>query len=869
MTGDSDEIDLGADVEFTAGQTITFWVRLYQIGSSGSNIFPGVAANSTGGSFDSYLSFRRADGTNAALTSGEVSVNVRGEDDGGSGFISDAFTYDLDTNPAIPVAIVFEDDDSFTVHVNGAEAGGDSGSFIKATLGVLGAGYGGASNGGRGGKDLDNVRRYDAALTRSQLDDVEAGKSISATLLNEWRFDEGEGTTAEDTAGSNDGTISGASYLEGFAADATDTDLYDVRPLRDAFQRFASGATLPVLDADGTKIDAYPYGQRVEVQFTEDGGSTWTTRQAGVALDAERTNRDGLPSVEVPIVAYNHFLTRDSIEKDYSSTTKTDILNDVITTFTPINWVAGNVDVQDDTAIDLSVRGERPDEVIARIASASGEEDWGVNDDFEFFFRQQDTNRAAEVTDDDVIDFDLPREGRRAINEFSVYYGSDLSNVWTDEDREVQQQLKDQLDAPRRVVISDADSFPEVSTEAEAKKIAERRLGTQKVVQTGTIVTPLGFFDTEPGDVFELTLGDAGIDGEDFRVAQIEYNWIKGTEERVIAENTGADIDELLIALSDSLHNDRMRDADPNATEVRALRLDSGVTLSLTATLTTKEPNSGAFIVGQSEVGEGSGDTVGGGISASSTVTIESKRLTVGMLNLIRDQWQDGNSAFVDLTHLAVGTDDTGATRADDSLEAETARVAVDKFGAGNAAEKFEFVAEIPPGGALADGSDLRELSIADAASAGTHYLRLTFDDVDITSTRRLKVHLEVEIDVDTDEQGVITSTGQERMRDLLIGESNHEPSDMVWGTGTTAASESDTSLGSKSHEDTIDSTEDGSPGLARIIERVTAGDADTTNFSEVGLENAADELLQRIVWEAYGEDLVVEGILGMQATNA
>lgn len=669
------------------------------------------------------------------------------------------------------------------------------------------------------------------------------------------------------------------------ATGATDTDLYDVKPVRHSVNRFDSGAVLSFLDTDGTKIDDYEFGQRVDVQITQNGdadlgygesygesygtGVEWTAFFSAITLTPKQTTNDGIPSVEVEALGYTHLLTRDNINKDYSSQAKSAILKDVIESFTSVRWNASNVDVQNDSTVDLSVRGETPDEVIARIASLSANEEFFVNSDLEFVFRSRDVNRAPPITDADVIDYDLPTEGKREVNQYSVFYTSNLSESWTEEDRQGQQDFKDKLDAPRRGIISDSDSYPEVSTEAEAKEIAKRRLGNQSILQTGTVTVPLGRFDTEPGDVLSLTISDAGIEDTDFRVAQKDTEWANGTVQLTIAENTAGDIEELLVALSDSLSNARMRDADPNANEVKSLPLTSSVTLSLTAALTTKTQGSG-FVLGQSQLGQGTNDQLGGSVSATSSVTVESKKATTALLNLLRDLWQDDNSAFTDLTHAAVGTGDSTATHADSSLEAEAERVELEKFGAGNAAEKFEFTATVPAGGVVADGSDLAEFSIADAASGGNHYARVTFADTTIDADTRLKIHLEIEVDSSpSDGQGVVVSKGQERIRDLVIGESNHRATDMVWGEGTATATESDTSLGSKQHEDTIDSRADGPPGVARIIERVLAGDADTTDFSEVGLENAADELLQRIVFEPYGSDEVVEGDIGIEVTNA
>lgn len=651
-----------------------------------------------------------------------------------------------------------------------------------------------------------------------------------------------------------------------------DGDLFDVDPLRDAFGRFASGCTARFIDSDGTKVDDYPYGQRVEIEQTTDGGANWTRRFAGFVSDSTRTTRDGLTQAKVDLVAYDHLLRRRKVYKDYSSTTVSSILNDLITNFTSVTWNASNVNVQNDNSIDLALRGKRVDEAIDELAAESADENWGVNRDLEFFFEQQDTNRANPIGDADVITHDLPDEGKRAINRFKLFYDSNSDGTASSfvevEDREAQQDLKNKLNAPRRVVISDSDTFLEISTEAEAERVARQHLDERSVIQTGTITLPLGRFNTESGDVFSLTISDANISEKDFRVAEIDYNWQAGTTSLTIAENRGANIDDLLVNLSDSLSNVRARDASTAASGTRYLDFQNGVTMSLSATVTTRTFGDG-FTLGQSQLGQGTSDQLGGQISSTGSVSVDTKKVTRSLLNMARDVWQDGNSAFTDNTHIGVGDDDTAATISDNSLQSQIARRSLDKFGAGSNAEDFEWVGEVGPGGNIADANDIEEFMFFDAATGNNGYARLTMPATAVDASTKVTFHVVATIDVDTSEQGVVTSKGQERLRDLLVGESNHEPTDMVYGTGTTDAAESDTSLGSKKHEDTIDKTSDGSTGITDIIERITSGDADTTNISELGYENSSNELLARITFEAIPNDVVLESNYKFKASNA
>jgi len=374
------------------------------------------------------------------------------------------------------------------------------------------------------------------------------------------------------------------------ATGEVDGDLYDVAPLRDAFERFASGVTLKFIDEDGTKQSEYPYGRRVEVQYNTDaeGGGTWQTLGAFLTLEPSTTTNDGFPMVEVDGVGYTHLLTRDNPVTDYTDTAKSAILEDLITTFTPVRWDSAKVELVDDSAIDASIRGETPAEIISQIVSQSANEEWFVDRSLTFVVRPQDVESAPAVADTQIIDHDLPEKGARSINKMTIYYGANEDQAWVEEDREAQKELQEELDAPRPVEVADSDSFPEITTESEAKAKARKRLGDQSVIQTGTITTPLGFFGTAAGDVFTLSLDDAGIDSEDFRVAQHDYEWSKGTATRTIAENTGGNVDELLVSLSESLTNERLKSADPDAAVTNALRIGTLAEANLSLTVQTK-----------------------------------------------------------------------------------------------------------------------------------------------------------------------------------------------------------------------------------------------------------------------------------------
>lgn len=648
-----------------------------------------------------------------------------------------------------------------------------------------------------------------------------------------------------------------------------DTALVDVQ-LLETFNRTASAATLTFTDADGTKLDDYPFGQRVQIQHSTDGGNNWTTRLEGFAADRNRTSELDFPALEVDVLAYNHLLRRRHVFKTYSSSTVSTILQDLIETFTGVTWNASNVTVTNDKTISREFKGERVDEAIAYLSSISADEEWFVNDSLEFVFQEQDTSTAAGIGDTDVIRHDFPTRATVGINRYELFYntGGSEDRIIV-EDLPAQEDLKDKLNAARAVEISETDTLPEITDRDRAEEIARQRLDAQSEVQTGTVTVPLGRFGTEVGDVLNLTVSDAGITNEDFRVAAIEYRWQEGETVLTLAENTDF-VDDILVALSDSLDNVRARDADTTVTATQFLDVISGVTVTLSVTARQDTVSSGTFIVGegQSEVGHNR-DTPGQFRASVTRQTINTKKATKAFLNLVRDLWQDGNSAFIDLTHMAIGTGTTDATVGDTALGTEGLRDGIGKFGEGSAVEKIEFhSARFTAGGSL-NGSDLTESGVFDAASSGNMYLRTTFDALTHGTDTIEFVDIEAEIDNDGDLQGALVNKGQERLADLVLGESNHEPANMLYGTGTTAAAVTDTSLGSQQHSDAIDSTADRSTGVTDIKEETTAGEANTTNWSEIGYENSSNELLARTTFPALSSDVTLVANYRFQASNA
>lgn len=651
------------------------------------------------------------------------------------------------------------------------------------------------------------------------------------------------------------------------ADSTTDSELYDLY-LKEAFGQYSDSATCYFRNIGGNKMDEYPRGTRVEIEISEDGGSNWEREWAGAVQDTAPNKMNGVPTAEVSLVGYDHFLRRREVYKTYTSQTVSSILEDLITQFTAVNWVPGNVSVQNDNTITQEFKGETVDSCIDLLASESANEEYGVNDDFEFFFRQQSISSAPQLTEADVVDYDLPEKGKEAINQYTLYYGSSGSeSSVTVEDRAAQLELKDKLDSPRRVVLADSDTKTEVSSEAEARRIAEKRMDDNSALQTGTIQT-FGRFGTNPGDIFPFSHSEAGFEGQQFRVAQKEFEYLKDKVTLKVAENVGDGNEDLLVSLVDQMNNVRARGADPSATGTRFLEFPTGIQLETGGDLLVEVQGEGSFVLGQSQLGEGSDDRLGGSGTRRDDLGNLRGVVTTAGIRQFRDTWQ--GEAATDVTHIGLGHSSSGISESDNSLTNPVDRASLDTLGV-SGSDSILLDKTLQGDDPIFDGDAIEEIGFFDSSSGGNMYAGFWFDPVSLDSGENLIISATITLSTHPDHFGVATDTGKERARDLWIGETGHEPTDMVYGTGTTTASDSDTSLGNKVHEDTLDSQTDKSPGEQHILERIAAGEANGNNIAEVGMENSSDELLSRLVFEPYSKtsDAALETTLQWVFANA
>lgn len=699
-----------------------------------------------------------------------------------------------------------------------------------------------------------------------------------------------------------------------------DGDLIDVTPATDSINRFATGATLVFDDPDGDKLADYPRGQRIDLEVSTDGGSTFNRRFAGSAQDRTEASDGGADRLDVEMVGNDHFLRLRTVQESFSSTKLSSILETVVKDYTPIDWDSGNsVTVQNDKTVSWDVNGQKADRVIDRVAAASADEDYGVDDRLNFFFEQQETVRAgSDILDGDWFDYNLPEKGSEGINRVDLFYGpSGSRDRVVVEDRAEQRDLADKLGVSGNVVIAKEVTFERISDDDHAEATARSILAEQSAVRTGTVTT-YGRFDMDPGDVFRLQISEKGID-TDFRVAQIEYNWSDNTTVVTVAEAVG-DVEDLLVQLADDVRKVDLRAADFSAAFTRFLDLRSGVTLETVPGFTEIQLDADAFEFGldpgtSSAFGFGNSDALGfrqesvdfngivldtypdarlifglgggsssqsalgfgagssselglSGLKSSTNVSLNSEAVTTAYLNACRDLWQ-GESAAPGISHFAVGTGTESAVSTDTDLGSEAHRDTGTEDE--QAVKTAEYQGRMTPAGTATNGG-LTEFGFFDAASGGTMYLSGTTDSFDPSRRDLIRARVTVTVADDSELFGVITDTGQEDLIDWLLGTTPDAADTMLFGTGTTDPATGDTSLGNQVHTESIATLEDRSRGITGIIaDTIGTGEANNNDLSEVGYENTADQFLAHAVFEAFSKssDFDVDTDYRFRARNA
>lgn len=357
-------------------------------------------------------------------------------------------------------------------------------------------------------------------------------------------------------------------------ANVTETNLVDVL-VRDTFNRFAKEAQCVIDDFDGSRRALYPELTPVLFRCKLDTDGGFSDRWGGYVSNPRQEGNQLI----LDCLSHDGWLRRRQVFLTFTGVLISSILNTLITTLTPLNWVPAQVTVVNDAIITRTWRGESLDVVIQELAGLSAGEEFGADDSANFFFRQPSvTNAPYGFPDGSYADTDFDKNSSREINRVTLYYGTSPSTgAVTVQDLARQSALQALLGSPQPVVSEFTTTYPEITTEASAKAKATGLLGQNVTIVRGSITT-WEALQHRPGQVMSVVVNEKAINGS-YRLAAIEYRWKEDKTVIKMAENRQGVVD-VLIALSGEVTRIDNRAADVNAAIVDFVEIEADINMS-------------------------------------------------------------------------------------------------------------------------------------------------------------------------------------------------------------------------------------------------------------------------------------------------
>lgn len=523
-------------------------------------------------------------------------------------------------------------------------------------------------------------------------------------------------------------------------------NLFDLSVV-DTANPFGSYAVAYIDDPEGTRFDVYSRGTRVEFRYRDDSGN-YQTRFVGFVVERRTTEEQGTDTLEVECYTFDQFLRRGTVSVDTSGKTISTVLEQIINRDTPADYVAGNIEVGEDVELTRNYRGENVENALRSLANKSVNEEFGVNDSIEFYWRPSESSNAPkDLGDPDIFAYDIPERGKRAINEVTVFYDGGEKSVTVD-NGEDKAQLQSNIGSSDPVTFSEEIHRDSITNLSDAQDAGERYLENREPLLTGTVTT-FGLYAARPGDVINIQYTQRGLDTE-FRIAELEYLWGRAETRLTIVEKRGQQ-DDLLVNLSDSVKRLGERGTNRDGESNRVTSTDVGVLVDSALDVD--------------------------GVGESSSRVVNTGR------NKLQDAW--AGDGPVQVTELAVGDDASAPKRSQDSLGNELERVSVTESlpDAYTAEYSADFSTE-----------NIREVGLFDFG--GDMIARATIPDSSLSSP--VTVAYTFTTDNDPDRGGVVTNAGQTAVRDSLADNNPSTPVDYAYGDDGTTPTESDTALGNE-----------------------------------------------------------------------
>lgn len=385
--------------------------------------------------------------------------------------------------------------------------------------------------------------------------------------------------------------------------------------ITDTFSRFSRSAKVVLYDPDGSLALQYPRSTPLQIWGAESGGPS--ALRFGGYVSAVKTE-DSQTALE--LLSFDAWLRGRTVYRQYSAgQTPEEILQDLVTTLTPLTWDASRVSLAKNDPLNARAwKGQKLDEVIGELLT--GGEEFGATDEGVFFVRLPNSSRSPrDFGEGEWSDADFDEDGKSEVNKVTIYWGSgDSTGIVSVQDSASQLALQAALGAAVPVVIEQVETYTEISSEAEARAKAQSILDDSEVIQTGSLKT-WGGLAIRPGDVTHVAVEDQQVDG-DFRVAAIEYDLSSDETTITLAEN-GEGVVDVLVELSDKVSRIGAANADTDAALVEYIAAKETIEIIEIVKVYTRAVPETMFTLGVNRGKLGAGSTIGDSRGAKTEVT--------------------------------------------------------------------------------------------------------------------------------------------------------------------------------------------------------------------------------------------------------
>lgn len=569
------------------------------------------------------------------------------------------------------------------------------------------------------------------------------------------------------------------------------TELNDVEG-SSTINPFGDRYVLEFLDSEGEKFNAIRTNQPVEISAREPTLSA--EQKGGLALDIEldatfepigkrfigeyetqfqgyivedrELQEDTRDKLEVFVYSFDQLIRNERVSNSQSGNTIFQALKNIIENDTPVTWNPANVSVADNRGISRSLQGLTVEDALAILARKSENEEYGVNDDREFFFRRREESAGErDITDADVVNWDIPERAKETKNEITVWYNNGNDRITISLGNE-QIEVQDSLDTESPVPFPDEINRPEITDRQEALATGRKFLREREATLTGevTVVGDFDYLNNEIGDTINVTITPRGIDDE-FVIVSKDVSYLRDTVSFGIVEKRG-DQDSLLREIGKQLKREELSNTD------RQQKSDIVTQTTIRADLR------------QSYTG------VSTGID----------RVTTTCRNKLRDGWLGDET--LEINEAILGQADS-ISRALTSIPNEQERISVSpsKNGSNSVDVDFDFSENGNVIGFEDTDGDLLFVSQFAETDEGALTVNIvldaTFESTGQTTNTEVasKGTFTLTIADDSDENSVLTNTGQEAIRDLFVGETSLVATQTAYGTNNAQPTESDSTL--------------------------------------------------------------------------